>query len=185
MGVVRREVLFEGRAPGSTIIGEAITNRCGLPVVVTESDATVKASLYDMHARLAFACAPRLGLEIFSYVPGAVRRVDDPATRQAVHLRAYVGEELTLFWVTALVLEQLGGRSTQPLSPEVVAEYGRALSPADLERRIRKSQRAALRVGVLGLLLLPVSLVVLAYQVLLVPWRIWRARRRLRNGTLR
>jgi hypothetical protein len=203
MGVVIGEILFEGRAPMAAAIAKAVTDQCGLPVLVAESDATVKASLYDMHARFAFECAPELKLEVFSYLPGEVRTLynsitadaapllrrqlkvlkglDEPEGHQAVHLRAHVGQDLSLFWVTTLALERLGGRGKRPVSPEVQAQYGGALTPALLKQRIHKTHWLMLAAGVGWFLVLPFNLVILFLHALATPWRVWRSYRTVRK----
>src|SRR5262245_55255385 len=79
MGMVFGEVAFDGRAPELSRIADKITELSGLPVSVTESAADVKSDLYDMHTSLAFACAPEERLEAHTYLPGAVRKLDNEA----------------------------------------------------------------------------------------------------------
>ena len=79
MGVVVEEVRFAGSAPDVRLIATAITELCGLPVLATESPAEVKGVLCELHAHLAFSCAPRDEIEVYAYRPGAVRQFYDDA----------------------------------------------------------------------------------------------------------
>jgi len=200
VGVVVTEVVFDGQAPELARIAEKVTALCGLPVTVTGSDAEIKGDLYDLHAHLAFACAPETQLELCSYIPGAVQKfyresfgdADFPFMKcmqglnelpgsQSVHLRAYVGQEPTLFFVTELALEALGGRPREPIPDDVREEYGVPITAEQLQERHRKLDRQMRSAWLLGMVLLPVliPLWLLGFLWFLVsmPWRIWKAYR--------
>jgi hypothetical protein len=129
MGVVVSEVVFDGEAPELSAIADKVTELSGLPLSVADGDG----DLYDLHAHLAFACAPETQLEVHAYPAGAVKEfyhqtfgdadlpfarcvqgLNEPAGTQAVYLRGYIGQEPTLLFVTILTLEALGGRPSTP-----------------------------------------------------------------------
>jgi hypothetical protein len=197
MGVVIAEVVFDGQAPELSRIAEKVTELSTLPLSVTESGADVKAGLYDLHASLAFACAPRAQLELYSYRPGAVKEfyqqtfgdadlplarfvqgLNEPPGTQAVYLQGYVGQEPTLLFVTELALETLGGRPRESIPEEMRREYGAPVSAAQLKDCRRKSARQGwfglLIVVVLLPLLIPLWLFGVLWGLISMPWRIWK-----------
>ena len=109
MGMMFAQVAFDGHAPPLADICSKITEICGRPVVVVESDPD---EIHDLHATIAFECAPDLTLDFHTYRPGAVRHFcdetfDDAANSslmkkivqganeragtQTVYLRGYLG----------------------------------------------------------------------------------------------
>jgi hypothetical protein len=204
MGIVAGDAVFDGTAPQLQGIAEKVTELTGLAVEVTESDAEVKANLYDLHGYLAFACAPQSRIEVHAYRPGAVKELceemfgdaDFPLARvvkgrneapgtQTVYLRGFIGQEMTLFFATELALEALGGRSKYPLPEDVRRECGTPISEAQLQERMRKTAREMGSMFLVGLLLfpllLPLWIVGLLWFVVTLPWRIWQACRLYRK----
>src|SRR5262245_32551971 len=112
MGVVVTEVVFEGPVPELSHIADKVTELSGLPLSITESGADVTGDLYDLHAHLAFDCAPETQMEVHAYRAGAVKEfydqtfggadlpmakrvqgLNEPAGTLAVYLRGYIGQE--------------------------------------------------------------------------------------------
>jgi hypothetical protein len=197
MGLVFDQVSFDGRAPDLLRIADKVTELCGLPVTVKQSGDDIKQNLYDQHGYIAFACAEQDKLELFSYRPGAVRQfyeesfeglelpmakfvtgLNEPAGTQVVYLRGTFGLE-TLMGVTALALEALGGRPSEPMEVPERREYGRRITEAELLQRRRRWQQQGRWALLIGVLLLPVSLPLFLLGLLvtfaLMPWRIWKA----------
>jgi hypothetical protein len=195
MGMVFGELAFDGRAPDLSRIADKITELSGLPVCATESGADVKGDLYDMHTRLAFACAPEEQLALHTYLPGTVRRfhnqafegieprpakfvegMGEPAGTQTVYLRSYIGQDPTLMTVSILALEALGGRPRHPISAEMKREYGTPITAPQLaERRriLRKQGRWGVAVVLLLLpVLLPLCFVGFLAFLVSMPWLI-------------
>ncbi len=200
MAVVTQEVMFEGMAPGPAAIETAIARLGGLPATLTEDGPGIKGDLYDLHGRLAFACGRSNSIEIFSYSPGAVRRhyeqmsagapavlgrqlqgmtgLDESPGHQSIHLRAILGQELTIFTVAALALESLGGRIRRPIPEEARLRCAGPMTREALDRRVRKARWVAFGGMVLFVVLLPVTLVRLVlWAVFVMPVRLWKARR--------
>jgi hypothetical protein len=205
MGVVVAEVVFDGQAPGLSRIAEKVTELSELALSVTESGADVKAGLYDLHASLAFVCAPKVRLELYSYRSGAVKEfyqqtfgdagfpfarftqgLNEPPGTQAVYLRGYVGQEPTLLVVTELALEALGGRPRESIPKEIRQEYGAPVSAAQLEERLRKVARQVWLGLLMGVVLLPLLIPLWLFGVLWglmsLPWRIWKGYQRYRSS---
>src|SRR5262245_7847264 len=135
MGIVIGDAIFDSQAPELSRIAEKIQELSGLAITVHESGPEIKGDLYDFHAQLAFTSAPKTQLEIRAYRPGAVKEfyqrafgdrelpfpkmiqgMNDPPNTQTIHLQGYIGQEPTLFVMTQLALEALGGRSSHPTS---------------------------------------------------------------------
>jgi hypothetical protein len=173
MGIVIQEITFDGRAPSLAQIAEKITALCGLPVMVTESNAEIKGDLYDLHGQIAFTGVPEEQINLWTYRPGTVRQffqdavgeVELPSAQnvtslteaegtQAVHLESFVGKEPTLFNTTVWALEALGGRSRQPVSNEVQA-YRQPLTADELHERQRLVHKQVRNAMLVGCLLLP------------------------------
>ncbi len=198
MGMFFGSVTFPGQAPDLARITAAVTERSGLALAVEESGADIKGGLHDMHARLAFACAPREQLELYSYRPGAVKAFSEsvlvdvpfPTARflqgmnelegaQTVYLRASLGLEPTLLAFTLLALEALGGRLAHPFPEDLRRQYGAPVTVADLEERHRQLGKQARLAAAVVLLLLPVLIPLwcLGFCLFLVmlPWYIGKA----------
>ena len=110
-----------------------------------------------------------------SWVEGA----NEPVGKQSVYVQGYLGQEPTLLLATTLALEALGGRLGAPMTDDIRRECGRVISSDELGRRHRKAQkqgRLALVAWVLLLpVLVPVWIVTLAWQLITMPRRIWKA----------
>jgi hypothetical protein len=200
MGVVVAQAVFYGTAPELQRIGEKVAEMSGLAVSVTESSAEIKYTLYDLHGYIAFACDPESRIELHSYRTGAVKELCDgmfgtndfplahavqgrneaPGT-QTVHLRGFVGQEMTLFFVIELALEALGGRCPDPLPDDVRQEYSKPITAAELLERRRRMVRELRSMWWLGLLLLPLLIPLciagILFFVVTRPWRLWKAYR--------
>lgn len=197
MGLVFDHVNFDGRAPELSRIADTVTKLCGLPVTLQLSDLAERGGFHDQHGHIAFACAPNEQLEIYSYKPGAVRKHYDEFTEgvelpiekavqglheqagtQSIYLRGWVGME-TLMAVTVLALESLGGRPRVPISDEMRREYGAPITEADLFERRRQLQKQLRRVGLIQILLLPVTFPIFVIGVFVrlatMPWRLRKA----------
>lgn len=172
MGITSQTVRFSDEPPNLEQIAAAMTRLCGLPVSVDDSSPAIKSDLYQIHATVRFACAPREHVEVYSYrarvtamAPGLpmdlpeiaratgidAARIErlfpssSPVDHRAVHLRGYVGEEGTLQDVAALALESLGGALARPMSAERRQRAAVPLTPALLRARHRRHNRVMLR----------------------------------------
>jgi hypothetical protein len=203
MGVVVTEVDFENQAPDLSQIADKVAELSGLRVSVTESGADAKANLFDLHGYLGFACAPKTQVEVHAYRAGAVKEfcrdtfgdahlpvarcvqgLHEPPGTQTVYVRGYLGQEPTLFFVTTLALEALGGKARHPIDEEVRREYGMTITPEQLQERQRKLARQMWPTVLVGLLLLPLLIPLwLIGFVVTMPWRIWKGYKAYRNYT--
>jgi hypothetical protein len=196
MPPVSAEVRFDGRAPALSRIAEKVTELSGLGLSIQEVEPGDQG--YDIHARLAFACAQDDQLEVRAYRPGAVRAFYDeafqgvpqpmdrfvqglkePAGTQAVYLRSHTGLDPTLLTVTILALEALGGRARDPISEEERCQYGTPITVAQLEERRRSMRRQNRLASLIFVLLLPLALplwlVWFLAILVMMPWRTWKA----------
>jgi hypothetical protein len=196
MGLVMGEVRFPGEPPGLEEIAARVTARSGLQVVA--EPLLNPDGFYQLHGRLSFACASQAAVELFCYSPAQRRRnvemfvesgLVSPEARQAplpdgsvVHLRSFIGVEMTLFIQAELALEALGGTLREPLSEEMRREYGSPLTEAELFRRIRDVDEAMRPIRRASSILLPLLLPVhIAWTLVRLPWTLWKARRLLRE----
>ena len=204
MGIVAQEVVFRGRAPRLSEIADKVAELSGMPLSAAESAADVQGDLYDLHGRLAFACAPGEQVTIYAYRGGAVRTLCDemfgnvhlpmaewvqgnnePAGTQSVYLKGYAGQEPTLLAAITLALEALGGRPKDALSREW-REYGAPVTPALLEDRRRKWAKGMWLGVAAGLLLAPLTIPLgLVALVVMTPWRVWKGYKAYRSFALR
>lgn len=201
MGLVFDHMTFDGHAPDLHRIAAKMTEICGLAVVVTESDAEVKGTLHDTHGTLAFAAAPEEQITLFSYRTGAVKEfyaeyseglegiklpterfvtgLHEPQGTQAVYLSASVGHEPTLFMVTVLALEALGGKPREPITEDIRREYGVPITLQDLRRRQRKMRNQVAWAALLFILCLPLTIPLFVLGILfflvMLPWRLMQA----------
>lgn len=197
MGIVIQEVTFDAPAPAAEVIAARVTELVGLPVIVRESPPELRGALHDLHAQIAFQANPKAEVELTAYRAGAVKEhlrltgMDAMSTasvvegskeavgKQTVYVRGYVGQEPTLLLVTTLALEALGGQLREPMPDDVRREYSRSVSADELRRRHRKMQRQGLLKLAAGVLLLPVlvpvGIVRLAWRLMTMPRRIWKA----------
>src|SRR5262245_28550052 len=177
MGLVLDAVEFDGPAPDLQRIVAKVTEMTGLPLTFKDSDAEIKANLYDLHATVAITGVASTQLELSSYRTGAVKAFADdafgetgnpvvpfiqgyaePPGTQTVLLRSYVGLEPTLFYAVLFALEGLGGRLSHPMTDEHRREYGGPTTVAEVRARERKQGRQMTAVMLLGCLILPVML---------------------------
>ena len=200
MAIVVQEARFPSPLPDIGRIVGTITEICGLPVLVKESGSDIKGNLYELHAHLAFACAPKDHVEIYSYQSGAVQQSykkmyadmgefapkpkgwDEPLGTQMIYLKIYLGQEPTLFHVAILALEKLGGELKKPISEDDRQAYGDTLTPAIFEKRLSKNRWQNFREMGLTLLILPVTFPFwLIRFIVKTPIAIWRACRYYRK----
>ncbi len=199
MGIVIGEVVFVGKVPEPAAIQAAMTRQCGLPVIMTEGGPAITDDLYEFDGRLAFAAAASNSIEIFAYRPGAVRRLynqltadgellperqlkcitgwDQAPGTQSVHLRGYLGQEMTLFMVALITLESLGGRPKHPISERARRLCSGPISNEELARRIRKERSLSVAGTLISVAFLPLMLLQLLCSILILPVRLWKARR--------
>jgi hypothetical protein len=193
MGIVIGHAIFDSPAPDLSRIAEKIQELSGLAVTVEESGPEIKGDLYDFHAQLAFTGAPETQLKIWAYRPDArkefyqrtfgdqespfftkmIRGINEPPNTQAVHLQGYIGQEQTLFVMTQLALEAIGGHSPRLISEQMRQDYGKPITPAQLKARHRKWAREMFPLFLIGFMLLPplILIGVLGFLITL-PWRI-------------
>src|SRR3954470_11703465 len=153
MGLVTQGVAFEGTAPPLSRIVDKITEIGGLPLQVQESNSDIRGDLYDLHARIGFACLPAHDIKIYTYRDGAVKELlehsgmsklpiakvmegaNERLGSQSVYLEGYRGQDLTIMDVTILALESLGGQPRVAPSPEVRKRYAKPLTERQLNLR--------------------------------------------------
>ena len=203
MGICVAEVTFVAPAPLATQIAAQVEQSAGLPVVLRESGPEIRGTLHDLHALITFQMHPRIEVELTAYRAGgvkehlqiagvdslpiakAVQGMNEAPGEQTVYVRGHLGQEPTLFFATVLALEALGGRPRDPVTDDVRRQYGHAISPEELKRRHRKVQRHGIvmltAAVVLFPLLLPLWILSIAWQLVKMPWRIWKARRLIQN----
>lgn len=171
MGITHTSAVFAGQVPDLARIAAEMTRRSGLEVSVRDSAPEVTSTVFAMHGELSFACVNRERVKVYSYRPWVPREPDeatlaalaaidpghaDQAHRilnggrvdgdhHSVHVQGFVGEEGTLFDVTALALESLGGSLTRPISDERRQRCSAALTPSALRARHRAHWRAFVR----------------------------------------
>jgi hypothetical protein len=196
MGIVLQRTVFAGEPPSLTAIAESLERVTGLAAAVEDTRLADGASLYALHARVAFACDPAESVTVYAYPPGAVKAfcgeafadsppwmtnvvegVHDTPERRTVYVRGYAGQEPTLLVAMDAALEALGG-APEPLSRDAIEPFDVRVTPAELVRRRRKNRRQGywmMAVVVpITLIALPISLV---WAVVTMPWRVWRGYR--------
>lgn len=159
MGIVSTSVRFDERTPDPRAIAAAVSELCGLPVSVAVKGAPGD-TLFAMNVRLAFDAAPDVSVELFSYRHGVEGPAGSPLDGRTVHLRSYIGQELTMYWTAALSLERIGGTIARSPSDEIRQRYGRRLTRWELRGRVWKLRAATLAVLPIAAVALPVNLVV-------------------------
>ena len=199
MPLVLSQVVFDERAPELARIAEQVSEISGLPTSITDLSIVGNDDVSEFHGNLAFACEPHSGIELRAYRVGAMKKfyhetVGDPGLRypmarfvqglneptgtQAVHLSGHTGQDFTLFTVTLLALEKLGGRLRHPISDEDRRIYSTPITVSQLEDRCRKARRKAqIRAAVTFLLLpviIPLWVLFLFLKLPLGVWYVWR-----------
>ena len=122
MGIYADSVVFLGTPPDPDTVCIEIEKICGLPASFQPDE--LDEELAEISGKLQFPGFERSAVSLKLYRPGAVARhcdeddfpmpeiVDgfaDHENRRTVYLRGYVGQEMTLFQLTLLALEHLGG----------------------------------------------------------------------------
>jgi hypothetical protein len=184
MSIFLHEVSFPSRPPDISRIAEEIRAGSGLEVSFTESSTVEKGGLYDLHAELAFACAPEERIAVYTLRPGTVadrykiafaddstrpaRLPEPPAKasnrgpeadgRQVVYLKGLWKNDPTLLFAAQLALERLGGKAFFPLSDQQRTHYDRAVTVTELAERRRQHRVRWKLNGVLSILLLPIRI---------------------------
>src|SRR5207249_2134779 len=143
--------------PDPETIAKAVTDICGVRVIVAE--LRERDDIFCFRAELAVECERKETLEIFCYQPEAIRKFAEGwsppfgPTRdlhsistttqesQRLTLRYYNGIDLTLWMVTLLATERLGGVPDAPLDDELRKTYGRPITLDELQQRLRKGRR--------------------------------------------
>ncbi len=153
-----KEVAFHKQAPDLRRISDQISALTGLAVSVTESSAEEKGGHHDLHAHLAYECAPEARLEIYT----------EPAQPQVICLQWISGQLPVLLFATIGALEELGGVSREPLSERERREYVRKLTAGEIEeyrRRLRNLHRLSF---LLNLLVLPLTVPYWVVRLILI-----------------
>jgi hypothetical protein len=171
MGITHTSAMFAGPVPDLGRIAAEMMRRSGLEVSVRNSAPEVTSTVFAMHGELSFACVNREHVKVYSYRPWVPREPDeamltaladidpnlvDQARRafnggrvegdhHSVHVQGYVSEEGTLFDVTALALESLGGSLSGPVSDERRQRCCAPITPSALRARHRAHSRAFVR----------------------------------------
>ena len=178
MGIVRQEAVFNGVLPSLERIANAISDICGLPVAIEDFPKPEQHELYEMHAFLSFVCDPENQVTVYSYSPGAVRRFHDTILEgtipnfeksvqgmnespgeQSVYLSHEIGYEPSIFILTSLALEKLGGQLRNELSEEIRKKYNRQITPEMVNNRRKKKGKSNLAFGIVYILFFPLILV--------------------------
>lgn len=203
MGMVVREVTFDGCVPTAMHIAKQMEELAGLQIALEENGPEICGDLYDLSAHLAFARFPQDRIKIVAYRPSTTKKDlkkdieetgmsefpvasriqganESPGT-QTVFLQGFMGQEPTVLIVANLALERLGGRLHSPIADELRKEYDRRITVGELELRHRKVRRQALLrflVGVLTMpIWLPLQLLLFGWHMVTLPWRIRKARK--------
>jgi hypothetical protein len=184
MGLITREVKFEGTAPPLSRIVEKIKEIGGLPLVMEESTSEIRGDLYDLYERIGFACLSNHDIKIYSYREGAVKKfleqsgmskmpianvvtgAHERAGTQTVYLEAYRGQDLTIMDVTILALESLGGVPRTAPTSEMREKYTRHLTEQQLTHRKRWLPLRSIALAIVALLALPFILAYVACAAL-------------------
>ncbi|GJM24231.1 MAG: hypothetical protein DHS20C16_06460 [Phycisphaerae bacterium] len=172
MGLIRSSTTFSDTVPSLKGICAEIESISGLPVTVIESEPPEFPNRELYRARIAFACSPEGTLKVrafrnrLHYVqtipesPGAdacekevenssqshsdalINRESAPVAEQSICLTGYVGNEMTLFFVTELALEALGGTPHEPIDDDVRNKFARSISEQELKLRRKETKDA-------------------------------------------
>ena len=189
MGLVLQTVVFESTAPSLSRIVEKIVEIGGLPLDVQESTSEIRGDVYDLHARIGFACLPSHGTKIYTYRTGAAKEhleqagmsekivaeavdgVPERTGTQTVYPQGYVGQDLTIMEVTILALESLGGRPRNAPSPKVRERYAKPVSARQLFLRKQSLRLRGVLSAVCAVLVMPFALIYVACCV--VVYALW------------
>jgi len=180
MGIVSREVAFQGTAPPLSRVVDKITEIGGLPLEVQESSAEIRGDLFDMDARIGFACLTNHDIKIYSYRNGAVKEflekagpsmvpiakvmvgANEPAGIQTVYLEGYRGQELSIMDLAVLALESLGGQPRTPPSPQMRDKYAKPLTASQMNRRKYSLRLRSLAYAAVAIMAAPFALIYVA-----------------------
>jgi hypothetical protein len=159
MGLLMNQVSFNGRTPSLTDIVDKITEISGLEISIEDKPD----SHYGFNAYLSFSDTPDNQLQIDDRRPtnsyilrSSLSEDNESIDSQTINLRMYLGQEETLFFITTIALEQLGGSSRFPLSEEMRQQYSTKLTSSELKGRYQLNGMAILRFYIILIVSLPV-----------------------------
>ncbi len=164
LSILANEISFKGQAPSLNCIVDKVVELSGLDVSIEDQPD----SYYDFNACLTFGDFPDNKLEIYSErkknswdsnisIEYTVERsFVQTDTQTFIYLRMYSAQETTLFLVTALALEQLGGDLKHPFSEDIKQQYLANLTSTELNRRSARNTISILYSYMLTILFLPV-----------------------------
>lgn len=196
MGLIFKEVAFEGTAPDPDQIAEAVSVASGLTVVWVSDE--IADETRDISGQLRFEEFPDTWVELETYKPGAIKRwalqdfnendpimghiqgMHEPEGTQTVYLQGYALSEPTLLVAAVSGLEALGGHIVGgPISEEGSAQNPLPVTRGELKSRQRAAGRQALLVVVGSILLTPLillwTLIALLWTLFTLPYTFWKA----------
>jgi hypothetical protein len=202
MGLVRVKITFENAVPALSVIRDTITQRVGLPLIITEHHG----ELYELNAKIGFASFPKETLEATVYrsrtvqehlkqagvsempIAKFVEGANEAPGTKTVYIRWFSGGEPTLVFATILALEALGGRlDNNPCSDKDRREFGKAITTSELIRRRKKVRNRNLRALPLWIVFAPIAILLSAawicWMICSMPWRIRKLRRAMKAYT--
>lgn len=180
MGIVSREVSFQGMAPPLSLIVDKIAEIGGLPLEVQESSAEIRGDLFDLDARIGLACLSNHDIKIYTYRNGAVKEflekagpsmlpiakvmvgAKEPTGVQTVYLEGYRGQDLSIMDLAVLALESLGGQPRIPPSTQMREKYAKPLTESQLNCRKYTLHSRSLAYSAVAIMAAPFALIYVA-----------------------
>ncbi len=194
MGATVTAFEFPDHVPPLGDICAKITEICSLPVVVLVPFADETEDV----AKIAFEYARDMTVDVFalrrravatlchelsdhpvdSEFTGSVCGADEPEGAPTISLFGFVQDDLTLFHVTELALESLGGTPLEPISQATRNEYTLPITESELRQRQRRKKRQNVGGLVLAICTMPIVLPLgVVWSIITMPFTIWRDRR--------
>jgi hypothetical protein len=152
---LRSRFNFGPNQPDLTLLPSLIEKHTG--IVVTLQKDELSDVLVCVRYLLYVNEFPQLSVHISAYKPGGIRKIfeidhtvsqktqediegyDESEMNRNVYLMGYVPPDPTLFYVTEIILEDMGGCKEKPVEKDIRMIYDRKTSVDELRERIADS----------------------------------------------
>ncbi len=207
MGLLLGTVTFEKSAPTVAEVVRKIEEISGLAVIVADSSEDEYSTGSEIH----FQCLPGIPVEICICDHDVGRRIieqdaeDDPdypeqlkqlhlsyvgpPHSQSVELQGCTATDSTLYGVTLLALEALGGQPNFEIPDETRAACGRIITEEELLKRHRVMERRMRKLSWQLILMLPILipwyLICLMFEVIKMPFELYAIGIRMKQAESR
>ncbi len=182
MTIISNSVVFNLPSPDRDAIISKVGSVSGLNVIFEDNASD---DLYELNLSIAFSADPNNAVTVYSYKAGAVvnsvveeidnehekyipvllkglEGADEKKGQQSIYVTTYLGCELTLFDASIVALQSLNGEIKNLVDLESIKSRF-PMTEAQLMKNIKKHQWMRLAKLVVQLILLPITLLVMAY----------------------